>query len=132
MVFNTEPLDILNYILIGMNTLQALFVLNWTICFILLRDYPPHQARHPIIPIVIGIFNTIFIGVDRSMVLIHSNLSEPWSYPGWLIVNTIFIQLWILTVYLIAYRGWMIYYEISWNKCLADEQCMYICYPIII
>ena len=144
MEWNTEPLDILNYTLIIINIILALIILNCmliypneceyiylymciyigTICFSLLKDYPPIYARHPMIPIIIGIYNTIFVGIDRSMVLIHSNLTEPYKYNGWIIVNGIFIQFWILTLYIIAWSAWMVYYGICWNKCLADEQCM--------
>ena len=124
MEFNTEPLDILNYALIITNIILALIILTWTIIFSLLHDYPAIHARHPIIPICIGIYNILFVGVDRSMVLIHTNLSETYQYDGWIIVNGIFIQLWMLTLYIIAWSAWLVYYKICWNKCLADQQCM--------
>ena len=117
-----NSLDILNFCLIGFNIITALIILNWTLSFYFLRQYPCLKPRQPVIPILIGSFNTIFCAAERSQILIHSNLSEPIEYPGWIIVNAFIIQLATLTFFLLAYRGWNIYYNIKFNKALQDTE----------
>ena len=121
---NSAPLDIVNYAFMAFNIILSLIILNWTICFALLREYPCIRPRQPLTPIMIGIFNCIFVGIERTHVLLHSNLTEPISYPRWIVVNAICVQLWMCTLYLIAHRGWIYYYTIQFNKSLADKQCM--------
>eukprot|EP01083_Nonionella_stella_P014817 41492_1 len=118
----SQSLDILNYCLIGFNLVIAFLILNWTLCFSILSRSQCLKPRLPIISILIGSFNAIFCGVDRNQILLHSNLSNPLEYPGWILVNALCVQLWVLTLFFIAYRGWIIYYTIKFNKALQDKQ----------
>eukprot|EP01083_Nonionella_stella_P211134 763714_1 len=114
--------DVLTYCCIGFNFIIALVILNWTICFHLLKHYQCLKPRQPIVPILIGIFSVIFCGIDRSQVLLHSSLSKPIEYNGWIIVNSVCFQIWVLTIFLIAYRAWNIYYDIKFNTALHEKQ----------
>ena len=120
-----DPLDVMNYCVIGINIILSMVILNWTICFYLLRDFPQIRPRRPRIPILIGFFNTIFISIDRSQILLHSNLSEPIKYNRWIIINTLCIQTWMLSLFLLCYRGWNLYYDLNFKKSRDDKQCMF-------